>query len=241
MHRSSQCSRTRCIPRLGRTVYGRHSRPFTNASARYVVDNDGQEKEDLFSWEEHHAEEVGRRPGDTQGVITSDLPATLEAHRARNRASVIRRIDAPSKTPRSIHRPPIETSHNDGKGSSGPPTRSRALSSNDGKGNVKSIKVKQKLEEAKASMPMWPADSTQFITRYGDGKKKGIRMTRTGKYVKSNEVLEYTGTPLSPNRSWSWRANVAPLLQRPWLAYMEESSGDKTKRFVIALTSPITN
>lgn len=233
MHRTTLCLRTNRHPRLLRIFHDINLRRDSNAGAVYQVDDDGNVIETLSSWEDHHAREVGRRPVAAQDVVIDDLSATLEAHRASNRASVIRKIDAPSSIPSFFLRPSI-----DGKrGIKGVPSEvpredldeGRALAQHIFKSRVDGDQAEETQSAHEAGIRKWPADSLQ--AQEGHGKR--VRRKASNDFVKSSGVLEYIGVPFLPTQSWDYVSSSTARLQRPWLAYLEGNSGDHFERSVV--------
>lgn len=189
--------------------------------------------ETLSSWEDHHAREVGRKPVDAQDVVIDDLSATLHAHRASNRASVIRKIAAPSDIPDLFLRPSINEKHQSEGSPSEDLTEGIALAKNGLKSGVTGDQAEQTQQGQIAGSRIWPADSVQAQEGYGRRSRKRVRKRAGDNFVKSRGVLEYTGVPFLPRGSWEYGRSSTPLLQRPWLAYMEESSGDHLETLVV--------
>ncbi len=92
MHRIASCLRTCRCPRLDRPLHSTNFQRLSNAGTGHQVDDEGKVIETLSSWEDHHAREVGRKPVDAQDVVIDDLSATLHAHRASNRAPLMKSI-----------------------------------------------------------------------------------------------------------------------------------------------------
>lgn len=232
MHTATLCLRTR-HSRLLTIFYSINFRRSLNAGAGYQVDDDGNVIKPLSSWEDHHAREVGRRTVVAQDVVIDDLSATLEAHRASNRASVIRKIDAPSSIPPLFLRPSIDGRHEGKEVPSKDLTEGRKLVKDSPKSGVDGDQAEQTQEEHEAGVRIWPADSLQAQEGYGRRGRKRVPRKVGNDFVKSRGVLEYTGVPFLPTQSWDYGSSSTAVLQRPWLAYMEESSGDHLARLVV--------
>lgn len=147
---------------------------------------------------------------DEQTIFIDDLSATLEAHRARNRASIIRKIG-----------------------------ETRLVSSGENKQHVLDDKEKQtpSASNAVSEQPQrtvngdllerWPADSLQ-------ARRLMVREGRCG-VVKSDKVLEYKGAIEGIKSPWKIESHGhvrRRILERPWLAYLENRSEDVKDRLV---------
>ena len=143
---------------------------------------------------------------DAKDVNIDDLSATLEAHRASNRAAVIRKIELDANEIRRHYKRPVLEQDSDGRS------------------EVKNTH-KEKEDE---THQMWPADSLQAKEKYG---KTGCRG-----FVKKNDPLEYSGTVQWLKEPWIIPKNCKYMqlqLQRPWLAYIETMGEDALERFVL--------
>lgn len=234
MHRTTLCLRTHRLPWLVRILHSTIFPRFLNTGAGYQVDDDGNVIESLSAWEDHHAREVGRRPVDVQDVVLDDLSATLEAHRASNRASVIRKINAPSDIPSLFLRPSIDRNYAGKEALSEDLTEGGELAQNSLKSSVDDNQAEETQEENEAGIGIWPADSLQAQEGYGRRNRKRVGRKVGNGFVKSRVVLEYAGVAFSPTQSWVYGPSSTKTFQRPWLAYMEESSGDHLGRLVVA-------
>lgn len=232
MHRTVPCLRTCRYSRPGRFLHAKDSRFLSNAGAGYQLDDDGNVVENVTSWEEYHAREVGRRPADTQNIVIDDLSATLEAHRAHNRASVIRKLDATSDKPQLFLRPSVDR-HDEGEGGAGERLTEGSTFDQDGmKSGLDGERIERAESDNIAGAKIWPADSVQAQAGYSMQGRRGLRSSRRIDYAQSTDILEYTGVPFPPRGSWSFEASSTPLLTRPWMAYMEQSSKDNLERSV---------
>ena len=88
MHRPA--TRVCSFRRLGFAL-GCNLRFLSNAGAVPLHNSDKQTLESLVAWQDSCAQWPSRMPEDTKDVVLYDLSATLEAHRATNRAAVIRK------------------------------------------------------------------------------------------------------------------------------------------------------
>ena len=172
-----------------------------------VVTSDEQAVEPLKPWQDSSGKALFRREKDTKDIIVDDLSATLEAHRASNRAAVIRKIGVQ-------------------KGDLPVPYLRPLLDKGDGGGEVEETHEVKK--EAKEDEPhqMWPADSVQAKELYGKTGSRG--------YSKSTGSLEYTGATQWPKQPWKISHSSKDMpMQRPWLAYMGATNEDYLERFVL--------
>lgn len=167
-----------------------------------VAYSDKQVIETLEPWPDSSGKALARRELGAKDIIVDDLAATLEAHRASNRAAVIRKVK-----PRAID-------------PAGPILRPLLGMGVDGGSKVK------KTHEGKEHEPdqMWPADSVQAKERYG---KSGSNV-----FVKKTDPLEYTGVAQWPKQPWKIKQGFKDIMsmQRPWLAYMETTNEDYLER-----------
>ena len=172
-----------------------------------VVTSDKQAVESLEPWQDRGGKVLARREKDTKDIIVDDLSATLEAHRASNRAAVIRKI---------------RVQETDSKEN----FLRLLLDKGDRGGEVEEIhEVK---EEAKKDEPhqMWPADSVQAKEIYGPTGFRGD--------LKETDSLEYTGAAQWPKQPWKINRSSQDIpMQRPWLAYMGTTNEDYLERFVL--------
>lgn len=218
MHRDAVCLRTCQHARLGIAPYRRNPRLLSNASVENQVDDKGHVIVNPSTWDEEHGRAVRRRPVDSKDVILDDLSATLEAHRSRNSASVIRKMDTPSPFSIPFQRLSVGRLAIDRE-----EERRRDLLDSDPNRNGPKRKT--------VELQLWPADSVQAQEGYKVGGRKRLRIRRVGISDKSVN-LEYTGVPLHPTHSWTLKVDSLPLLQRPWLAYLEKKSEDNLERYV---------
>ncbi len=234
MHRTTLCHCTNRYSRPGRILQIKYPKRLLNAGAGYQVDDDRNVIEGSSSWEDHHAREVGRRLVTVKDVVIDDLSATLEAHRASNRASVIRKIHLPPDTSEFFFRPTIDGRHEVKEVGNERLPEGRVPAKDGFKRCLDGDQAGKTPEGDVAAMRIWPADSTQ-AQRAGGGKGwKRVRLRTGNNFVKSTGVLEYTGKSLRPAQAWA--NSTVGIFQRPWLAYMEEHSGDGLKRYVVTVT-----
>ena len=183
-----------------------------------VVNSDQHAIETLEPWQENVAISLAKNKTDAKNIIVDDLPATLEAHRASNRALVNRRTPVIKPVIREIKSKLIDTRR----------LRERSLSfeqGNDGDSGTKNIHE----EKEEKFNPMWPLDSAQAKAEYGEKRCKT--------YYEKGDALEYTGAVVWPQRAWkqerSFRDTQDTPMKRPWLAYMKTTGDDNLERFVL--------
>lgn len=205
MHRSALRLRLCCQSKLHWSLYNPLVRRLSSASTVPVVNSDEQVIEKLEPWQDKSGKALAIKEGDDKGIIVDDLSATLEAHRASNRAAVIRKIILRADdSPGPIRRPLQSEESNNGS----------------------EVKHTHKVKQSRPRQ-IWPADSVQAKERYG---KTG---TADG-FVKKVDAFDYTGVVQWPKQSWKLSHDSDDLLmQRPWLAYMETTSEDCLERYVL--------
>lgn len=161
-----------------------------------VANSDRRAIETLEPWQDSSGKMLARREKDAKDIIVDDLSATLEAHRASNRAAVIRKIKIESNSDLA-----------------GPILRPLLRENGDGGSKAKKTQEGKEYEVHQ----MWPADSVQAKVRYG---KTGSR-----DFVKSRDPLEYTGVVQWPKQAWEISDSPKNMpLQRPWLAYLDTTN-----------------
>lgn len=162
--------------------------------------------------------------GEDTDIIVDDLAATLLAHRATNRASLVRRINVDlDYVPTDFRRPSIveQLSLN----------RSRALKDEKGPHSAFKARRAPKIERTQGdpNLKVGKNTHTQATTR---ASKKGpeCRTLRP-------PVPEYEGKDIAPCLPWKRR-----LLRRreesPWLAFLANTEGDGLTRYDANLHSP---
>lgn len=207
MHRSALRLRPCCQPKLRLSFLNILSQGLSSAGTVPVVSSDKQAVESLEPWQDGIGKALARGKDDTKDVIVEDLSATLEAHRASNRAAVIRKIGVQECHSPGLYRRP-------------------SLDQDDGGSGVEEIREGK--EEVKEDEPpqMWPADSVQAKERYGKTGSLG--------FFKKTDPLEYTGVAQWPKQPWKISHSSKDMpMQRPWLAYMGTTSEDYLERFVL--------
>ena len=152
--------------------------------------------------------------GDNSNVIVDDLAATLESHRARNRASIIRRVavSPPASETRKYRNAKKANKH---LGLANQPLDKAAVN-----GRAKKNKPPSPLTD-------WPADSVQA---HRLAKKTDPGLVRPSTCPKDDEILEYRGRPLGAYRKWDMKANSKSHMTRPWLLYRNQVGHDPYER-----------
>lgn len=251
MHRRVAGLRSCRRSRLDWGFYSVGFRLLSAASAVPSPSNNGQLKERPYTRKKGQSLEKKRRPEDDRGIFVDDLSATLDAHRARNRASVIRKIEAPLS--QFISRPLLENTRvgegvversrttadgNDVEDGSRAPntlrldrTKHSTATDEDRKTTTdrmeEGVPTKASQRSESESIQRWPADSLQAL--------KGVTKRGRRGYISSSDVLEYTGERKHPKIPWNIPPTRPVVLQRPWLLYMEDSGRTYVDRFVFRL------
>ncbi|KAL2045230.1 hypothetical protein N7G274_002313 [Stereocaulon virgatum] len=178
--------------------------------------------------------------GQTKAIIVDDLSATLEAHRARNRAAVIRKIgprpdthglfkrplflDAGANDENTIHRAggEVRTANDPVRNELESPVsedgRAEEQDDLDGQGFPNSSATsKRKIFRLK-----WPADSVQAKNMKLGKKREG--------FTRSVDPSEYFGMKMKIDGQWQYHETTPDEFLRPWVPYMEGSSEDNLER-----------
>lgn len=246
MHRCATCLRSCRESRLNQGFYTIGIRLQSTATALSSTSNNRPVKDSQDTWKKGLDLEEKRSQKDDQDVFVNDLSATLEAHRARNRASVIRKVEAsPSQL---IKRPLFEAAIEDAES---PPVIRDGIDTEDSSPSISTLglgqtsrltvidegwrtntkrKVKgsptQVIQTSESEgVQRWPTDSIQA--------QKRVRKRSRRSYTSSDDVLEYIGGYLHPDKQWKNTGNRPHELLRPWLLYMDASSGTYVDRFVL--------
>ena len=196
--------------------------------------NDGiQSPRGLLSWDDYHAKEVGRRSASAENVNATDLPATLEAHRAYNRASVIRLVDLPpehSNTHNPVLRPVQQSTCADGS----QPIRTssdrfhllrvNAISDVD-----KLLEKNPQSENMNGRAPIQSEGASR--------SKKAVvralqRKTHSNPWVHHLDVKNSSRISIEPTFPWIVRLGLAEKWRKPWLLYTEQNISDQSRRSV---------
>ena len=234
MYHRALCLCNPSVFKLGPNIREKLLKSLLNVCAPYQVGNDGTIVQDLLSWEDYHAKEVGRRSLDPEGVVISNLPETLETHRAQNRTSVIRKIEVSLGIATPFYRPLLQIIKDNGENPNRTFTASPPLGENEGESRVGGQRCKGREEESTGSALTWPTDSIQARRTLGKNGRRRDWTFHGNSHTNSDDVIEYVGKPLVPTTSWKIREDSVSLLQRPWLAYLMDSGGDNFQRSVIS-------
>ncbi|KAL8872307.1 MAG: hypothetical protein Q9174_002043 [Haloplaca sp. 1 TL-2023] len=166
-------------------------------------------------------------------IFVDDLQATLEAHRATNRARMIRRVNAGSD--RSVFRPDLPESHHgqdiavkdaSDTQASGIDPESPISAPSEVEDSIEDIQHSEITEKsALKRWDFWPIGSTQYLI------SKGIRSSR--RRIRIQGPAEYHATVLEPYGESAIRGEVLEQRHWPWLSQMEgDLGGDASQRLV---------
>ena len=170
-----------------------------------VANSDQRATEALEPWQDSGGKALARSEKDAKDIFVDDLSATLEAHRASNRAAVIRKVNVTAVV--------------------APPRFQRLLLERDGNDGSEFNETHEE-EKKNIRSQMWPADSVQAKDMK---RKRGNR-----RFEKKNEASEYTAVAHTPQGPWRIRIPFEGIqIQRPWLAYVETTGEDKLQKFVL--------
>ena len=191
-----------------------HVQRLSSAGSVPVANSDQQALETLEPWQHSDGKTLARNEQDAKDIVVNDLSATLEAHRASNRAVVIRKLNS---------NPPI-----------GLPFKRLSPEEGSGRGSEVKKTHKEKKSKEKKSKPdlrqTWPADSVQAKEIYGRIGTKG--KTGTTGFVKKAGTLEYTGAEAPRKAPWGLsRRSKEKQMDRPWLQYIKTTGDDKPERY----------
>ena len=177
-----------------------------------VVNSDQHAIETLEPWQENAAISLAKNKKDAKDIAIDDLTATLEAHRASNRAPVIRHPKTTVIKTGGLRKGPLFLEQG-----------------NDGDSGAEKIHEEIREEKEGEVALMWPLDSVQAKAKYGE---KGCKS-----YYKKGDVLEYIGAVVRPQGPWkqnrSLRDTQDTPMKRPWLAYMRTTGEDNLERSVL--------
>lgn len=168
-----------------------------------VANSDQQAIETLEPWQDSDGKTLAINEKDLKDIFVHDLSATLEAHRASNRAAVIRKT-------------PID-------GATSPPFKRLSVQKDSGRGGkVKDGSAHKRLRICQ----LWPANTVQAKKLYG---RKGTK----GFVKKDDELdyIGTAFSPGRPwNHDLGLEHSQ---MQRPWLAHIRTTSDDKLEQFVL--------
>lgn len=161
---------------------------------------------------------------DTQDIHVNDLGATLRAHRATNRAKILRRVGAHSDpTVKHILERELNDYTDHGQTSPTENTLQAAKERKQEKPVAEKLAFRVKGNRRKP-WEFWPAGSIQHQQLVSSKQKEP-----------TGSVLEYHARSINPAGVWkrpSEKACNNPYLFRPWHRYLEEQGGDALQRWV---------
>ena len=169
----------------------------------------------------------GHRYEDNKDIYVDDLQATLEAHRATNRARIIRRVDAGSDP--SVFRPDWPEPYQDldvavedasDPRASGNDAESPMSAPSEVEDNIEDIEHLKTMEKDRLKpWEFWPIGSTQYR------KLRGIRHR-----MRTQGPAEYQATVFEPSGDSAIGQKVHKQ-HCPWLGHMEgDLGGDALQR-----------
>ena len=203
MHRTALRLPSCSQPSFSWYLYNIHVRLHSSASSVPLTISNTQAIQTLEPWQDSCGKAPARKEEDGENIMVDDLPSTLEAHRASNRAAVIRKLKDSTNLVPTMLRPMLRK---DG----------------DGSNEIRETKEWKEIE----SLRMWPADSVQAKKRYGT--KDSRVFVKSGRPLEYTGIATWPKRPWRINDS-----SKDMLMQRPWLAYIETTSEDYLERFVL--------
>ncbi|KAI4175748.1 MAG: hypothetical protein LQ343_001361, partial [Gyalolechia ehrenbergii] len=166
---------------------------------------------------------------DTQDIHVNDLGATLRAHRATNRAKILRRVGAHSDpTVKHILERELNDYTDHGQTSPTENTLQAAKERKQEKPVAEKLAFRVKGNRRKP-WEFWPAGSIQHQQLVSSKQKEP-----------TGSVLEYHARSINPAGVWkrpSEKACNNPYLFRPWHRYLEEQGGDALQRLGNEITA----
>ena len=151
-----------------------------------------------------------RRQLDTKDIIVDNLQATLEAHRATNRATVVRRLYSEVQSTIGIYRPPLD----DARCQKQEPEHEAA--------NTRPVKGDWEIQRDRGEL--WPANSPQ-------GQRSRTKWHEKGGNAAEKDNGGYVAKNFRPQGYW--QIKFGEDMQRPWLAHMDGHDGDGLMRWVL--------
>ena len=146
-----------------------------------------------------------------RNIVVDDLAATLEAHRAYNRASNL-------------------SDHVSDQGSKGHETHPGRKSQKD---NAITHRPAPRIgvavvrwKDALSRRPADPVPGAQGLA----GESEIITSSIGPEFVKADDPLEYEGMPRDPQNTWRLKFSEREGLARPWVAYMNETGEAPSER-----------
>ena len=199
---------------LGLTTYKRcltlHSSSYASRRFRHSL----EPPQGSPSWETAHVAEVEQRAVISRAEDIDSFSVALEFHQAHNRESIFRRVRSQPKLESLLHLPPGDY--------------------DDDLKHLNRRKAKYNLGGAENHTQLGASDPLQ----YQQTEKERDQEYHLGGYqrkedMESKKLLEYKGVPCDPIERWKLHVHSKKILQRPWLAYMKNSSDEKSLQFVI--------
>lgn len=182
-----------------------------------VVNSNQHAIENLEPWQENVAFSLAKNKKAAKDILVDDLAATLEAHRASNRAAVIHQAPVIPEAKTLISNTKV--------------FKRPLLLEYGSDGDSAAKKVHEEIHEKKEGPlnPMWPLDSVQAKAKYGE---KDCKI-----YYKKGSALEYTGAVVWCQGFWKQTLSLHKTrdtpMKRPWLAYMRTTGEDNLERSVL--------
>ena len=180
-------------------------------------------------WRYNHR--YGKVSTPTQDIIVDDLSATLEAHRARNRTSVIRKqLHDVDTRDLPFERLILEHTRSDDVGAAYERLREKGDATDQSRHSTSRLsKPKASVKEIKhrkrSSTRRWPADTIQ-------GSEEDAKAIKPG-FVRSIDPLEYQGVVMPIKGQWKVLDINSNIVHTPWLPYVEYGGGDGHERSVM--------
>lgn len=216
MHQSVLGRCSSCQPRLHFYFCYIHLRRLSTAASVPLANNDQHPIETWEPWQDSSAKAPTGTDWKAKDVIVHDLSATLESHRASNRAAVTQKNAPPI---RKIRSGPIVTELENGP-----------VLEQDSDGGRES----QKINEGKEGEPfqgrlrLWPLDSVQAQRQYG-GKNRRVKEDA------KNDVLEYTAVAFDNKGPWRLYRPQNSKFRHPWMNYVKTAGRDNLEQFVLEI------
>ena len=168
-----------------------------------MASSDHKAIETLEPWQDSGEFELARKERDSEDIIVDNLAATLEAHRASNRAFVVRNVDATG-----VERP------------------FKGVVPEKGSDRGKKVDETTQGEKKYKTRHLWPADSVQAREEHREAARKWF--VKRDDPFEYNGTLQWPKEPWRIVTSY-----MEMQMQRPWLAYLETTSEDNLGRFVL--------
>lgn len=210
----SRSSRTAKLPHsvdTARCLPVRHARLLHPSSGHQEETAQSAEFDrDLELWSDRERDAADVRRGDIKDIYVNDLVATLEAHRATNLASIIRKLHT------SIEVEPIFFKR--------PSALGTERDADSGDDNETSLLTRDGSKKV-GPLQHWPARSFQYDKLGGCG-------------VKAPYLQEYLPLTIGPTYPWQLGGNsIAGKLKWPWLVQLDDYDSNGLQRSVSRLCS----